>query len=702
MVGPLTQTPSSGQQDVACVSEIVSTKGEIERTRLVDRIARRNGGDRTTAHRLIGEAVAAGLVYEATRHEIRGRATSRVVVRPGAAPPDPGELLPHGAFLRLFVRAHMSESKLARELGVTQPRVSTWVCEGGIPPAWQERLQPLLTEAATTRLRRERDGVGQRQLADRLGWSQGSVSKIETDPAGAPDEVWAALERAIAEMKREPVRPPPDLGRPLIARELRRLVREARARGLSQHQAARLIGVTHAVLSSWAHERKPIPQARRRRIRAVLRYAQPRLRCEPLGDVLLPAVVALVRRHGPMLRVQVERMLSGYGDGAVRQAIDLAIATKRVQIAPAVITLPSGRRREYLALHRGGVPPVAKPRDRVAEVLAAAEEMIVRHSGESARAIADRLPADGPVARAAVARAIALGRAHTETVYRVDAAGRRCSGEGVYPGPIASERAVAPVLAGELGEHRQRLAATRPELASLLSRELGVSRASARKWQSTGISAAWADDARALLAATAELPHEDRTRKPPPDPARVTATEARELLEASGLRQSEACELVGASRGLFSEWLAGKKQIPRRWWEPLRALPEKGRLLEADALPGAKWREMRGDRTQEHVARLVGVNQIRWGRWEASPEGVPREYRARARNVLEGRDALPVPRWARQLQAARTKAGMTTQQLADRLGVSRPSVYAMESGRVEPPEERRRAVERLLAGTWPK
>lgn len=190
----------------------------------------------------------------------------------------------------------------------------------------------------------------------------------------------------------------------------------------------------------------------------------------------------------------------------------------------------------------------------------------------------------------------------------------------------------------------------------------------------------------------------------------VEADEVRELLTAVGLRSSEAAALLGTSRSDLSSWLSGKLAVPAGWRAELRRLPalaarrhREPPAAEPAPLPGPEFVRLRRARglTQQQLGARVGFSQPVIGRWERSSDGVPAEHRDAVRAALNADEAPTLGRWARALASAREAAGLRQSDVAGLVGVRHGSVSAWESGRAVPPAERRAAVERALAASWP-
>lgn len=121
----------------------------------------------------------------------------------------------------------------------------------------------------------------------------------------------------------------------------------------------------------------------------------------------------------------------------------------------------------------------------------------------------------------------------------------------------------------------------------------------------------------------------------------------------SGLSQSEVAVKLGVAQGTLSNW------------ERCKTEPSAQQLHGLEAILGSLRPEGRGDK---EVGSLG----------EASPFGV----------------------W---LNSARTRRGLTVVELSGRAGVSSPTIYNLESGRIENPQERtRRSLIQALGEEPPK
>lgn len=127
--------------------------------------------------------------------------------------------------------------------------------------------------------------------------------------------------------------------------------------------------------------------------------------------------------------------------------------------------------------------------------------------------------------------------------------------------------------------------------------------------------------------------------------------------------------------------------------EPARRRPEAHRPT-APAATGATWRpgalrqaRKRADLSQAELAAAVGVTREAVGRWEAGT--APRVERIRQVAAALGVDDVadlverPEEEWS-SLAALRIHAGLSQRQLAERTGLPRSSIQAVERGAFQP------------------
>ncbi len=477
------------------LAEVVQrvARGEVTRRRAIDGLAARNGWDRPSATGGVDRALELGLI-----HAVAGN-NGATVLRTGApARPERRLELTPERLRMLLERAHRSQGWLARELGVTQPLVSSWLSGARpIPGRRQEVAEELLLAAAGTWLAQQRRQarLTQPELARLSGVPQPTISDYERGARCAGSESWGKLvdTLSIAAAKCE-ADPEPEL----TPEELSALLAAA---PVSQSEFARRLGVTPPVVSSWLNGsrdrdgrrvrgRKRIPPNLWARARDVLARAElPPVR-DRLAEEVLPAVRELVAARPGILRTQLDRELDRFGEGSLREAVRRALEAGELREGPALAELPCGLRRQY----GGGLYPrgfaVPERVDRASAAATAVVAAVKAAPGRSSRDVADRVRGvEAHTAREAVRRALEAGMVEEALTVYVDRAGRHRVRAGLYPtGRAPANGSSATRLARSWARTwRARLGVGRRALSELLAAELGVSRYTVRGWQDVGV-----------------------------------------------------------------------------------------------------------------------------------------------------------------------------------------------------------------------
>ena len=424
---------------------------DIVRRQAIDRLANRRGWDRPSAGRALEHALESELLHEAQVAQVGIRASTRRVLRPGAAPNGEASAELAAAELDcLLTRADVSERWLAEALtargrNTSQPSVNAWRRgQRRIPLAHQPSVRELLRSRARERLQglRTRAGLSQATLAAMFERTDKAISFWERRADCVPEDQWERLLQVLTEI---PASPQEDTGPAIDRAELDRILA---ATQLPKKVLARTLGIAACQVQDWTKGRRPIPARYWRQI-AELEHAETPAPApvDPIRDRVLPDLEQLVTDADPpgVTQTRARRDLP-YGHESLWRAVKLGVTEGRFHRRRIRSEVTPGRMRSVIGLFPGPEPADLPEHERESAtpavcMLPAAVKLISESPGIDVKQLRAELGVEPKLARAVAALAVEKGHACWRDLDYTDSRGRprgaRQPRRVLYPVPAA-------------------------------------------------------------------------------------------------------------------------------------------------------------------------------------------------------------------------------------------------------------------------